>query len=218
LNGTIKLDVLQTVVDSSFASANIVSVFLHEQNPSNDTVSFIDVTVDCSLENGFEKRKDEIQISFSYIPNIYLLTKLLKNWNSGLYFVVAIDVHYEPNGSSNNKRSMMNTQVRLQVPSRDVDTPAVERTKATSSNFVIFKEPSSGKRSDTKVDTKDFTMEQAKSVNDQYQRESRRNDVLMIVLGGSFGITMFAILITIIIVVVKYKKKSNAPTTIQLQN
>eukprot|EP01091_Cochliopodium_minus_P014151 TRINITY_DN474_c0_g1_i1.p1 TRINITY_DN474_c0_g1~~TRINITY_DN474_c0_g1_i1.p1 ORF type:complete len:1069 (+),score=333.24 TRINITY_DN474_c0_g1_i1:435-3209(+) len=221
VNGTINLNVIQTVVDSSFASANIVSVFLFEQNPSNDTVNFIDIKEECSLEAGFEKRKDEIQISFSYIPNIYLLTKLLKNWSSGLYFVVAIDVHYEPTGySSDKKRSMMNTQVRLQIPSRDVDTPSVERTKSTSSNFVILNEKSSGKRSNNKVDTKDFTLEKAKAVNDQYERESKRNDVLMIILGGSFGITMLAILITIIIVVVKYhKKKSDSPTTlIQIQN
>jgi len=221
LNGTINLNVLQTVVDSSFASANIVSVFLYEQNPSNDTINFIDIKEECSLEVGFEKRKDEIQISFSYIPNIYLLTKLLKNWSSGLYFVVAIDVHYEPTGySSDKKRSMMNTQVRLQLPSRNVDTPSVERTKSTSSGFIILNEKFSGKRSNSKVDTKDFTLEKAKAVNDQYDRESRRNDVLMIVLGGSFGITMLAILITIIIVVVKYhKKKSEAPTTIiQIQN
>jgi len=86
--------------------------------------------------------------------------------------------------------------------------------------FVIEKERSSGKRSVSKTDLKDFTMEKAKSVNDQYERESKRNDVLMIVLGGSFGITLLAVLITIIIVVVNYFKKSKSPTTttIQLQN
>jgi len=208
------LNVLQSVIDSSFESAHIVSVFLYEKDPSNDTTSFLDVKYDCLLEDGFEVRPNEIQISFSYIPNIYMLTKLLKNWYTGLYFVVTIDVHYKPNGSG--KRSMMGSQVRLQIPTRDVDGPSIERTKAQSSNFKIKEVSKHGKRSDSKVDLKDFTMEKAKTVSEQYQRESRRNEVLMVFLGGTFIVTMLIILITIIIVIVKHKRKSQT-TIIQLQ-
>ena len=198
LNGTITLDVLQSVIDSSFESATIESVFLYEKVPSPETVEFLDVTLDCLREEGFEVKKDQIQISFSYIPNIYMLTKLLKNWYTGLYFVVKIDVNYAPTGTL--KRSMMNAQVRLELPVEEQNNLSSEKTKSKSSTFKIIESKNSEKRTGTKVSIKDFTLEKAKKISEQYQKETKKGEVLMIVLGSSFGITMFIVLVTLVVV------------------
>ena len=217
LKGKIVLDVQRSVVDSAFDEAVITSVFLYQKKRSKEGVQFLDVTLDCILEKGIQLNQDQIGISFSYIPNIYMLSKLLKNWYSGLYFVVVIDVRYEP--VEYHKRSL-NAQVRLQIPNfpadEQVEKQSISESTKSQSDPFILKETQNKKRSiegNDKIDN--FSFDKAKQISQEYLKESKRNNLYFTVIITCLTLSFLVFVITLIVVLIN-RSKSNKHTNLSV--
>jgi len=229
LNGTITLEVVSQVVDSAFESANIKSILLFEKIPSKDTLPFLDVTGKAVIETGFQPHPNKVQISFSYIPRIFELTKKLKNWFTGLYFVVTIDVNYQPVGipdlSGGGKRedSPAGTVVRLEIPSKPIrprgaelgEMPSAESAKSTSTGFKVKEVKSSGRREAGEIkENEEFSEEKGKMIEQQLKSEAQKNQIIEAVMIVSLCLCALIIVGFVGVLAYNYTRKGN---NIQLQ-